>query len=234
MYFSSSPAPSYAGAAAEDYKTTVKSSNSQAKSLPLHNSYASQQPSKGAYSSPKSSYAAQASSKSSYDIQAGPKSSYEDYLVPKSSSDAYERLKSSYEALASPKSSYGVYGKPKMSAEYSGAVLPPHLAGSATKQYAATQPPVAPGAHYPSHTAKDYTVSKYSLTVILTVLHNSLLMPFLIRQSISFSAYERSAKFSCIITIFESNNERRPLEFASFDSVCISVQIIWTVYVFRC
>jgi hypothetical protein len=112
----------------------------------LHNSYASQQPSKEAYASPKSSY----------DIQAGSKSSYEDYLVPKSS----------YEALASPKSSYGAYGKPKMSAEYSGAVLPPHLAGSATKQYAATLPPVTLGARYPSHAAKDYMVSKYSLTVI--------------------------------------------------------------------
>jgi hypothetical protein len=173
MYFSSSPAPSYAGAAAEDYKTTssiVKNSKSQAKPLPLHNSYGSQQPSKGAYASPKSSYDVQASSKSSYDTQASPKSPYEDYLVPKSSSDAYERLKSSYEALTSPKSSYGAYGKPKMSAEYSGAVLPPHLAGSATKQYAATQPPVTLGARYPSHTAKDYMVSKYSLTVIFNCI----------------------------------------------------------------
>jgi hypothetical protein len=190
MYFSSSPAPSYAGAAAEGYKTTssIVNSKSQAKSLSLQNIYASHQPSKGAYASPKPSYDAQASSKSSYDIQASSKSSYEDYLVPKSSSDAYERLKSSYEALASPKSSYGAYGKPKMSAEYSGAVLPPHLAKSATKEYAATQPPVTLGARYPSHTAKEYTVSKYSLKLFL----NSLLMLFLIIQSISFSVYERS------------------------------------------
>jgi hypothetical protein len=184
MYFSSSPAPSYAGAAAEDYKTTVKSSNSQAKSLPLHNSYASQQPSKEAYASPKSSY----------DIQAGSKSSYEDYLVPKSS----------YEALASPKSSYGAYGKPKISAEYSTAVLPPHLAGSATKQYAATQPPVTLGARYPSLTSKEYTVSKYSLTVTLLIFYNSLLMLSTKKQRISFSLYERSAKFSSIIKFLKA------------------------------